>query len=59
VQINPPQTGSVQSVVVQQMQDLAVIGQGKHWQIRQHLDNFSTSRQVAGGQLTYDEGMSA
>jgi hypothetical protein len=40
------------------MQDLAVIGQRKHWQIRQHRDNFTTSRQVAARQLANDEGMS-
>lgn len=58
MQINPPQTRSVQSVFVQQMQDLAVIGQRKHWQIRQHFDNFSSSRQVAARQLADDKRMS-
>jgi hypothetical protein len=58
MQINPPQTRSVQAAFMQQMQDFAVIGQRKHWQIRQHPDNFGSSCQVAARQLADDKRMS-
>lgn len=59
MEINPPQTRTVKLVFIQQMQDLAVIGQRMHRQIRQQFDYFISSRQVAARQLAYDKRMSA